>query len=66
LIQANIISWGHKLGFPAIQEQGIDIPEELAAWWHYTNYTPEPVLKLFYSIIQRLYLEQQAMAKATA
>lgn len=66
VLQANCISWGHTLNFPAVNEQGIDIPEGLGGWWHYTNYTPEPVLKLFYSIVQRLYQEKRAASKASA
>lgn len=66
LLQANIISWGHQLGFPAICEQGIDVPAELAGWWHYANYTPDEVLELFFSIVKRLYLEQQHVAKVSA
>ncbi len=66
LMEANIISWGHKLNFPPICEQGIDIPADLSGWWHYVNYTPADVLALLYSIVQRLMLEQQSTSNVTA
>jgi len=66
LLEANSISWGHLLNFPAICEQGIDIPEGLAGWWHYCHHTPVAVLELFHSIVQQRVHEKQAASKATA
>ena len=66
LLEANIISWGHLLGFQAICEQGVDIPAGLSGWWHYCNHTPAPVLGLFHGIVQQLVLEKKTTTKATA
>ncbi len=66
LMEANIISWGHKLNFPAICEQGIDIPDGLSGWWHYCYHTSVEVLELFFIIVRRLVLERQTAAKVTA
>jgi hypothetical protein len=66
LMEANCMVLGNKLGFPAICEQGIDLSADFSAWWHYVNYTHEPVLALLYSIVQRLYREQQQASKVSA
>lgn len=66
LMEANCMAWGNRLGFPAICEQGIDLPADFGAWWHYVQYTPEPVLHLLYSIVQRRSLEQQSASKVSA
>jgi hypothetical protein len=66
LMEANIISWGHKLNFPAICEQGIDIPDGLSGWWHYCHHTSVEVLELFFTIVRRLILEKQTASKVSA
>jgi hypothetical protein len=66
LMEANCMAWGNKLGFPAVCEQGIDLPADFSAWWHYTSYTPEDALALLWSIVQRLYHEQQSASKVSA
>ena len=66
LMEANIISWGHKLNFPAITEAGIDIPEGLSGWWHYTHHTPIEVLALFFTVVRRLWMEKQTASKVSA
>jgi len=66
LMEANVISWGHKLNFPAMQADGIDIPEGLSGWWHYAHHTPLEVLEHFFFIVRRLVQEREAMSKATA
>jgi hypothetical protein len=66
LMEANILSWGHKLNFPPICEQGLDIPAELSGWWHYIHYTPVEVLELLFTIVRQLVVEQQTASKVSA
>ncbi|HEU5377551.1 MAG TPA: hypothetical protein VFV38_19180 [Ktedonobacteraceae bacterium] len=66
LMEANVISWGHKLNFPALQAEGIDIPEGLSGWWHYAHYTPLEVLEHFFIVVRRLVQERETALKATA
>lgn len=66
LMEANIVSWGHKLNFPALCEEGIDIPEGLSGWWHYCHHTPVEVLEHFFIIVRRLVQERESASKATA